>query len=581
MHPITLTSRKSRRPIWFIAALVMMFITWIMIIQTVQASNNSTDHTDSAQRFYSQASTAYPTPGQVGTLVPLDSGENDAYGSSVAVSGDTVVVGAPYNDHDDLPDAGKIYVYQWNGTIWALQTELVPSDAAASDNFGATVGLYGNTIIAGAPGDDDGGSDSGAAYVFVRDGSTWSQQIKLFSPDANANDRFGNTVSISVESVLISASGDDQAAADAGAAYAFARSGATWSLQQKLMAGDPLAGSMFGSALDLYGDTAVIGAPLPATAIGSAYVFVREWNTANWSQQQKLAPSTPAIGIGDHFGAAVAVYNETIIVGAPQAEISANTNVNDGAINVFNRSNGVWTLDSNYLNVLPTAQSAQEPQFGASAVDVYRETFLAGVPGRLRIPGQNPGAAYLIGKSTMINGWWLMGTPAANHAQVGAAVARDGNTVVVGAPADDFFAADSGAAYIFRVVAPPWEPIASITPSYTPSPTLTPSNTPGPTNTPPTPTSPPNSTPGPHFFAERHPTLTWDNITWALGYHIEIDDDLAFNSPISGETNANTLSYTTVEELADGVYYWRVQAKLNDVEWGDWSATETIIVSAP
>jgi CSLREA domain-containing protein len=126
-----------------------------------------------------------------------------------------------------------------------------------------------------------------------------------------------------------------------------------------------------------------------------------------------------------------------------------------------------------------------------------------------------------------------------------------------------------------------WSDIWSIT---IVAPTFTPTDTPTATATPTliTPTSPPNATPGPHFFAVRHPTLTWNRITWALGYQLEIDDDPNFGSPIPvpDEFSVNIQSYTTESELADGIYYWRVRAKRNDIDWGDWSATETIIVSA-
>ncbi|MEO8611238.1 MAG: hypothetical protein ABI690_25300 [Chloroflexota bacterium] len=546
--------------------------------------------------------TAYATPAQVGTLIPLAPANSDAYGTSVAVSGDTIVVGAPNNDHDGLTDAGKIYVYLWNGTIWALQAELTPSDAAASDNFGGSVGIYGDTIIAGAAGDDDGGSASGSAYIFNRSGVTWTQQAKITAPDDDANDRFGTSVAISVDTVLVGAPGDNEAAAGAGAAYIFTRTGSDWSIQQKLLANDLVAGSTFGTAVDLYADTAVIGAPHPDTQTGSAYVFVRAWFTTTWTQQQKLLPDTNIVGVGDHYGASVAVYNETIAVGAPESEGSIGLSVDDGNITVFNRLNGVWSRDSAYNYAIPSAAPSSEPQHGAAAVDVYRETFLAGVPGHWLVSGQVPGAAFVLGKSSYIVGSWLAGTPAANHAQVGASVARDGNTVVVGAPADDFVGhTDSGAVYIFRVIAPPWQPTASVTPSLTPSPTLTltPSDTPEstnapestetpsptltPSNTPVTPTSPPDSAASSHFFAVHYPTLTWNRITWALGYQIQIDDDPNFGSPIPvpDEFSASTLSYTTDAELANGAYFWRVRAKKSATDWGDWSATETIIVSAP
>jgi hypothetical protein len=282
--------------------------------------------------------------------------------------------------------------------------------------------------------------------------------------------------------------------------------------------------------------------------------------------------------VGDHFGLSVAVYNETIVIGAPDAEGVA-ANPSDGTVNVFNRTNGTWVRDSSYNNAIPTTAPSAEPQRAGAAVEVYRESFVAGVPGRRLSAVLYPGAAYSFAERDIgLAGNWLMATPSTNNALVGASVARDGSTVVVGAPGDDFLGqADSGAVYIFRVYAPPWQPTASVTPSLTPTLTLTPSSTLV------TPTSPPDSTPAPQFFAVRRPTLTWNWVTWAQGYQIQIDDDPDFGSPIPvpDELTAATFSYTLTSDLADGIYYWQVRARKNAVEWGAWSAPQTIIVSAP
>jgi hypothetical protein len=134
-------------------------------------------------------------------------------------------------------------------------------------------------------------------------------------------------------------------------------------------------------------------------------------------------------------------------------------------------------------------------------------------------------------------------------------------------------------------------PIPSLTPTRTPTktPTSTPTNTSTPSNTPTltpsatllTPISPAGATPGLRFFATHHPKLTWNIISWAQGYQIQIDDNSAFASPIAVEVNAKTLSYTVADSLPNGVYFWRVQAKKNATDWGSWSVVETIVVSAP
>jgi hypothetical protein len=115
----------------------------------------------------------------------------------------------------------------------------------------------------------------------------------------------------------------------------------------------------------------------------------------------------------------------------------------------------------------------------------------------------------------------------------------------------------------------------------TPTLTFTPSLTPTSTSTPITPTSPPNATPAPFFFATHHPTLTWNRVSWAWGYRIEIDDDPAFGSPISADVDAHTLTYMVGAELPNGAYYWRVQAKKNASDEDGWSAAQPFIVSAP
>ncbi|MEO8611237.1 MAG: hypothetical protein ABI690_25295 [Chloroflexota bacterium] len=126
-------------------------------------------------------------------------------------------------------------------------------------------------------------------------------------------------------------------------------------------------------------------------------------------------------------------------------------------------------------------------------------------------------------------------------------------------------------------------PTSTHTPTKTATPTDTPTNTPTNTATPPTPTAPPNAAPALRFFAAHHPTLTWNRISWALGYQIQIDDDPLFGSPITvpAEFSASTLSYTTDAVLANGAYFWHVRAKKNAGDWGAWSARETILISAP
>src|SRR6185503_19688910 len=189
------------------------------------------------------------------------------------------------------------------------------SDAAAGDLFGDSVAVSGDTAVVGAIGDDDGGTSSGSAYVFVRSAGVWSQQQKLTASDALAGDEFGYSVAVSGDTAVVGARSDSDAGTFSGSAYVFVRSAGVWSQQQKLTASDAAAGDFFGFSVAVSGDTAVVGAIFDDDAgsgSGSAYVFVR--SAGVWSQQQKLTASDAAAS--DSFGASVAVSGDTAVVGA-------------------------------------------------------------------------------------------------------------------------------------------------------------------------------------------------------------------------------------------------------------------------
>src|SRR5579875_2483355 len=283
------------------------------------------------------AGAAYPV-----TIDPLvqqqkltagDAAANANFGWSVAVSGDgnTALVGAYRANPSGLVAAGATYVFVRSGTTWSQQQKLTASDAAANDNFGTSVALSadGNTALVGAL---NANTSRGAAYVFVRSGTTWSQQQKLTASDAAANDNFGTSVALSADgnTALVGAL---NANTSRGAAYVFVRSGSVWSQQQKLTASDAAANDNFGTsvAVSADGNTALIGAynadlpgptnPIRQTA-GAAYVFVRSGSV--WSQQQK--PIAGDFAANDNFGMSVALNTDghTALVGAPNADLSSS-----------------------------------------------------------------------------------------------------------------------------------------------------------------------------------------------------------------------------------------------------------------
>lgn len=299
---------------------------------------------------------------QQAKLVPADLGRFDEFGKSVAVNGDTIVVGSWSDRTPGRGETGSANVFVRVGTTWTEQAELVAPDASAYDSFGISVAVEGNTAVVGAANDAVGDvSGAGSAYVFQRYGTTWIPQTKLLAPDRATRDFFGTAVSLSGNTVLVGASSDATARGDnAGSAYLYVRTGTSWTPQAKLVAADGGRNVFFGSSVALDGDTAAIGdQPFAQARRGSAYVFVRSGTT--WTLQARL---TAGDGTADDaFGWAVDVSGAIAVVGAygddPEGFWS-------GSAYVFTRSGTSWTQ----LAKLVAPDAAERDQFGAAvAVD--------------------------------------------------------------------------------------------------------------------------------------------------------------------------------------------------------------------
>ena len=339
----------------------------------------------------------------------------DLFGISVAISGDTVVVGAPFEasdatgvngnqDNNNAQQAGAAYVFVRNGTTWSQQAYLKASNTDPGDEFGISVAVSGDTVVVGAHyersvargvnGDqtDNSACQAGAAYVFLRSGTAWSQQAYLKASNTVAksscgmvNAQFGSSVAVSGETVVVGALAedsnatgingdeDDHSAFGAGAAYVFVRNGTTWSQQAYVKASNTDAGDAFGWSVAVSGDTVVVGTYVEssnATGVngdqddnsaplaGAAYVFVR--NGITWTQQAYLkASNTDA---GDGFGYSVAVSGDTVVVGAYAESSNAtgidgdqsdNSAVAPGAAYVFVRNGATWSQQA-YLKASNT-----------------------------------------------------------------------------------------------------------------------------------------------------------------------------------------------------------------------------------
>ena len=341
---------------------------------------------------------------------PFDDGidKGDAFGVAVAIDGDTIVVGAPYEDsgsrgvngdgeNNDVLDSGAAYVFTRNGTTWTEQAYLkqsntgITDDQGARDSFGVSVSVSGDTIAVGAPGEDSGSTgidgeqfnndavSAGAVYVFTRSGSTWSQQAYIKGDVAEAADVFGGVVKVDGDTLAIAVKLEDSnergvntpnaetnnASRNAGAVYVFERdSNSTWARQAFIKASNTLefrdvniGTDGFGVSLGLSGDTLVVGANgedsdavgvngdgMNDNTYGSGAAYVFTRSGSTWSEESYLKSSNP--DRLDFFGTSVAISGDLIAVGS-RSEESSSTGVNgDQSDNSQDTSGAVYVFNT-------------------------------------------------------------------------------------------------------------------------------------------------------------------------------------------------------------------------------------------
>ncbi len=260
----------------------------------------------------------------------LTEAPSSEYGYDVAISGDTLVVG--------VRSDGEAYVYTRSAGVWTQQQQLLPSNTAGQGAFGEAVDIDGDTLVVGDPGDSQTSppflSSIGAVYVFVRSGTTWTEEQVLRASDVEASAVFGSSVSIDGDTVAAGAPLDGEATdpdPNAGAVYVFTRSGTLWTQQQKLLASDIAEDDQFGSSVDLDGDNLAVGAVFGDGTVvdntGSAYVFTRSGTT--WTEQQKLNGS----GTTTSFGNDISLQGDSLAVASLEAE----------QVFIFERDGTVWS----------------------------------------------------------------------------------------------------------------------------------------------------------------------------------------------------------------------------------------------
>jgi hypothetical protein len=269
----------------------------------------------------------------------------DYFGWSVAISGNTAIVGAREDYFKGVRQGGLAYIFVRSHGGWTQQQTLTGGQNDTFHRFGESVAIDGDTAVIGAIGDDVPNAnnliDQGSAYVFVRSGGIWSEQTNLFAVDGVTGDQFGKSVAISGNTIIVGSLGNAGGVSQSpGAGYVFARSGGVWTQQAKLANQDPAIGDYFGWSVAISGDTAVVGA-LGDKGNGSVSIFAR--SGAGWPLQQKLEGSAAA----DRFGNTVGISGDTLVVGVNNVDTSNPANLLRQQVNVYVRSAGVWQPQQN------------------------------------------------------------------------------------------------------------------------------------------------------------------------------------------------------------------------------------------
>lgn len=346
--------------------------------------------------------------------------------------------------------------------------KMTAADGEAGDFFGYSLRISGDHAVVGAYGDDDNGIDSGSAYVFERNADGWIQRAKLTAEDGQAGDRFGLSVSISGEYIIVGAYEDDDLGSGAGAAYIFKKIGGIWSQQTKLSALDGAAGDHFGIAVNIAGDYAIIGAYADddnGYNSGSAYVFRK--GATGWSDASQVAKLTASDGYGkydlyvpsfDSFGCSVDISGEDVLVGC--------CGTRHPGVYVFTQPVSGWSTMTETAKLTPaeTDYSVFIRNFG-EAVSISGGYAIVGADNSSMGPNTQSGRAYIYEKPA--GGWSNMTQTAMVRAGdggsgnglkngFGSAVSLSGDTLLVGARWDDDNGARSGSVYVFKKPADGW-----------------------------------------------------------------------------------------------------------------------------
>ena len=380
-----------------------------------------------------------------------DAGAGDKFGYSVSISGDYIAVGAYWEEETEVTQTGSVYVFKKNLDNTVTQIAKIKADEVeANDYFGYSVSMSGDYIAVGALYEDSTASDSGSVYIFKKatDDSSVTQIAKIQASDAEAVDTFGNAVSISGDYIAVGAEREDTTGTDAGSVYIFKRVSDTNVTQiAKIQASDAEVDDYFGNSVSMSGDYIVVGAKAEDTLAsysGSAYVFKRV-SDDNVTEISKIKASDAALN--DVFGNSVSISGNYIVVGAYQEDSAAS---NSGSAYIFK-----IVSDTNVTEIakIQASDSESDDLFG-SAVSISGDYIAVSAINEDTPTEINAGSVYIFKKalddSSVIQISKIQASNAGTSDNFGNSVSISGNNVAVGAYQEDTINNDAGSVYIFN-----------------------------------------------------------------------------------------------------------------------------------
>ncbi|WCL50545.1 putative Ig domain-containing protein [Leptospira sp. GIMC2001] len=446
-----------------------------------------------------------------------NSGSNDEFGNGLSISGDTIVVSAQFegsnqttitngstaSSDNSATNSGALYVFRRSGNAWAQEAYIKSSNSNISDEFGYSVAISGDTIVAGAVNEDSNQStitngatssgdntlsNSGAAYVFRRSGTTWAQEAYLKASNANAADQFGNSVAIDMDTIVIGSCAEDSnqttitngatssvdnSSVNSGAAYVYKRIGSNWNQEAFIKASNADPGDSFCS-VSISSDTIAVGSNLEnsnqttitngaaaslnngMSASGAVYIFRRSGTT--WTEEAYIKASNA--GSNDQFGLHLDISQDSLVVGSSFEDSnqnfitngslasSDNSSSDSGAAYAFKRTGSNWAQEA----YIKASNNESGDRFGIrvaiksdlAAVGSFREdsnqnTITNGIGSSIDNSVVNSGAVYIYKRngSSWVQEAYIKASNPDMDDEFGKRLAISDDTLVVGATFED------------------------------------------------------------------------------------------------------------------------------------------------